>query len=333
MACQFLPLAGNNIHPLKPGSNPVLRYECGDSVSFTVFESIVDFNHLTGNHPRGCDEFYTFAPHLPPAIYSENSVSCPVLALQVTIFLGQGLCIGFVTHRVVADASTVVSFMQVWALINRSKPNGADNIRELLAEANLLPFYDRKRVPVLVICALAWVCSVKTTTLCGEDVGDDDPEYFGFVADCRGRLNEPLAANYFKNCVAPGNAVLKHGVVKGSDGFVMAAKAIDEAIKETVFSGRGILHGAEKWLDERWKLVERRQYGLIGSLRFDFYAVDYGWGKLKKFEPLFIDGGGCFYLCQSRDFEGCMEIVLSKSRVQMDAFTMISKEILDGLLP
>ncbi|KAL0293067.1 UNVERIFIED_CONTAM: hypothetical protein Sradi_6958300 [Sesamum radiatum] len=52
----------------------------------------------------------------------------------------------FVTHHVVADASTIVSFMQAWALINRSKPNGVDNILELLAEGNLLPFYNRKMV-------------------------------------------------------------------------------------------------------------------------------------------------------------------------------------------
>ncbi|KAL0318225.1 UNVERIFIED_CONTAM: Anthocyanidin 3-O-glucoside 6''-O-acyltransferase [Sesamum calycinum] len=63
---QFLPLAGNIIYPRKPGNKTVLRYETGNSVSFTVSESTADFNHLSGSHPRGCDEFYAFAPHLPP---------------------------------------------------------------------------------------------------------------------------------------------------------------------------------------------------------------------------------------------------------------------------
>ncbi|KAL0375726.1 UNVERIFIED_CONTAM: Malonyl-coenzyme:anthocyanin 5-O-glucoside-6'''-O-malonyltransferase [Sesamum calycinum] len=293
---QFLPL-GNIIYPRKPGNKTVLRYETGNSVSFTVSESTADFNHLTGSHPRGCDEFYAFAPHLPPPTSSEDSVSCPVLALQVTLFPGQGLCIGFVTDHVVADASTVASFMQAWALIKRSRRSGADNVRDLLTEGNLLPFYDRKLVTdlngldeiycnVIVdssssaephrktsnqqapcsICfeergdseaeefhfgqvsqhrssvvfhhhmCLVWVCSARSAAPSGEDVADDEPEYFCFVADCRERLNPPLPAKYFGNCVALVKAELKHGEVKGDDGFVMAAKAIGEAVKETVYN-------------------------------------------------------------------------------------------------
>ncbi|KAK4431035.1 Anthocyanin 5-aromatic acyltransferase [Sesamum alatum] len=352
---QFLPLAGNIIHLLKPGNKPILRYETGDSVSFTVSESSADFNHLTGNHPRG-------------------------------------LCIGFVTHHAVADASTVLSFVHAWALIDKSQLNGADNIRELLAQRNLLPFYDRKAVtnlngldsiywdvivdcccpvepPVVVfpinklratlvlkkeeigklknlvlakcpntsthlssftiICALVWVCWANSAA---PEVPVDQPEYFGFMADCRGRLNPPLPANYFGNCVAFGKAELKHGVVKGSDGFVIAAKAIGEAIKETVAGERGILYGAEKWVDESRKLVERRHHGVVGSPRFDFYVVDYGWGKPNKFEILSIDRGVCISLCKSRDFEGGFEIGLSKSRVEMEAFTTVFKEILQSLL-
>ncbi|KAL0299195.1 UNVERIFIED_CONTAM: Malonyl-coenzyme A:anthocyanin 3-O-glucoside-6''-O-malonyltransferase [Sesamum radiatum] len=354
---QFLPLAGNIIHPLKPGNKLVLHYETGNSVSFTVSESTADFNDLVGNDPRVCDEFYAFAPHLPPATYSENSVSCPVLALQVTLFPGQGLCIGFVTHHAVADASTVVSFMQAWALINRSNHNGTDDniqppsvelpINKLRAtfvlkkeEIQRLKNFVLAKFPDIghlssftILCALVWVCSAKSAATRGEDVPDDEPEYFGFVADCRGRLNPPLPANYFGNCVALVKAELKHGDVKGNDGFVTAAKAIGEAIKESVYSEKGVLYGAEKWPDEYGKLVGKRQYGVAGSPRFNFYAVDYGWGKPKKFEALFIDGGDSISLCKSRDFEGGLEIGLSKPMVQMDAFTTVFKEILESSLP
>ncbi|KAL0318222.1 UNVERIFIED_CONTAM: Malonyl-coenzyme:anthocyanin 5-O-glucoside-6'''-O-malonyltransferase [Sesamum calycinum] len=368
---QFLPLSGNIIYPRKPGNKTVLRYETGNSVSFTVSESTADFNHLTGSLPRGCDEFYAFAPHLPPPTSSQDSVSCPVLALQVTLFPGQGLCIGFVTDHVVADASTVASFMQAWALIKRSRRSGADNVRDLLTEGNLLPFYDRKLSPIsktsnqqapCSICfeergdseaeefhfgqvsqnrssvvfhhhmCLVWVCSARSAAPSGEDVADDEPEYFCFVADCRERLNPPLPAKYFGNCVALVKAELKHGEVKGDDGFVMAAKAIGEAVKETVYNEKGILHGAEKWPEEYEKLIGKRQIAVAGSPRFDFYGVDYGWGKPKKFEGLFIDGGGSISLCKSRDFEGDLEIGLSRSMVQMDAFTSVFKEILGSLL-
>ncbi|KAK6146335.1 hypothetical protein DH2020_020204 [Rehmannia glutinosa] len=392
---QFLPLAGNIIHPLTPGNKPLIRYESGDSVSFLVSESTADFNHLIGNHPRVCDEFYAFAPQLPPAKRTGDSISCPVLALQVTLFPGNGICIGFTTHHAVADASTVVSFIQAWALINRSRCDGADyDIRARLTQFNCLPFYDRKTVTNLngldslywdlivkfscpvepppvklpinklratfvlkkdeiqklknfvlakcsseealvhlssftVICAFVWVCSAKSAA----PGRDDEPEYFCFVADCRGRLKPPLPANYFGNCVALVKAELKHGEVKGADGFVMAAKAIGQAIKENVYNEEnGILYGAENWAEEYDKLIGKRQYGVAGSPRFDFYAANYGWGKPKKFEPLFIDSGESLSLCKSREFEGGLEIGLSKPMLQMDAFSTLFREVLSDLL-
>ncbi|KAL0293063.1 UNVERIFIED_CONTAM: Malonyl-coenzyme:anthocyanin 5-O-glucoside-6'''-O-malonyltransferase [Sesamum radiatum] len=347
---QFLPLVGNIIHPLKPGSKPVLRYECGDLVSFTVSESTADFNYLTGNHPRDCDEFYTFAPHLPPATYSENFVSCPILALQVTLFPGQGLCIGFVTHHVVADASTIVSFMQAWALINRSKPNGADNIREILAEANLLPFYNRKAVTNLNgLDLIYWdiivnySCPVEPPTLVfsinklratlvlkKEEIQKLKNLVLAKCASISHLSSFTIICALTWVCWAKTTTLCGEDVADGSDGIIMAAKAIGDAIKETIFSERGILYGAEKWPNDCRKLVETRQYGPVGSPRFDFYAVDYGWGKPKKFEELCIDGGGCFSVCKSRDFEGGLEIGLSKSRVQMDAFITVFKDVLDG---
>ncbi|KAI3470283.1 hypothetical protein Pfo_026946 [Paulownia fortunei] len=350
----FLPLAGNIIHPLTPGNKPILRFESGDSVSFIISESSADFNHLTGNHPRVCDEFYAFAPHLPPATRSENSITCPVLALQVTLFPGQGLCIGFITHHAVADASNCLPFYDRKTVTNL---NGLDSIYwDLIVEFSSpvepppvkLPFNKLRETFVLkkeeiqelknlvlakfpgvaylssftVMCALVWVCSAKSAAPGGEEVAEDEPEYFGFVADCRGRLKP--------HCLLITSAT--HGEVKGPDGFVMAAKAIGQAIKENVYNEKGIVYDAENWPEEYGKLIGKRQYGVAGSPRFDFYAADYGWGKPKKFEALFIDGGGAISLCKSRDFEGGLEIGLSKPKVQMDAFATVFRDVLSDLL-
>ncbi|KAL3643254.1 hypothetical protein CASFOL_014069 [Castilleja foliolosa] len=383
---QFLPLSGNIIHPTTPENMPLIRYQYGDSVSFLVSESSADFNLLAGNQPRSCGEYYAFAPTLPPPTRSEEYISSPVLALQVTLFPGQGLCIGFVTHHAVVDASTVASFIRAWALISSSKPGpDVDVIRDRLMQANCLPFYDRRNVtningldsiywdlivvqsctvePQLVkiptdsvrktfvlkkdeidslkglvgthvssfsvVCALVWACSARS-----EVADDEETEYFGFAADCRARLKCAMPENYFGNCVALVKAELKHGEVKkgGPDGFVRAAKAIAETIKEKVYNENGILCGAEKWPEEFGKLIGKRQYGVAGSPRFDFYAADYGWGKAKKFEALSIDGGAALSLCKSRDFEGGLEIGLSKPIAQMDAFSRVYTELLCELL-
>ncbi|KAG8386914.1 hypothetical protein BUALT_Bualt03G0198400 [Buddleja alternifolia] len=396
----FLPFSGNIIiHPLTSPArnNPILRYQAGDSVSFTVSESCADFNNFIGNHPRVSDKFYAFAPQLPPATHSEYSIACPVLALQVTLFPEQGLCIGFTTHHAVADASTVASFIQIWASINRSRMSISPdhiNIWSPSTENKTLPYYGRDSVTNLngldslywgtislnhefsspfepppvkfpinklratfvlkkaeiqrlknivltmcpsvchlssftVICALVWVCTAKSDR---DEVADEELEYFRFAADCRGRLNPPLPLNYFGNCVKIVKAELKHGVVKGTDGFLMAVKVIAEATKENVYHEKGILYGAENWLKDGWEMTGKRQCGVWGSPRFDFYAVDYGWGKPNKFEVLSIDGGGAISLCKSREFEGGLEIGLSYAKVQMDTFTNLFTEVLTNLL-
>ncbi|KAL8030514.1 hypothetical protein ABFX02_14G290600 [Erythranthe guttata] len=388
---EFLPLAGKIVHPLTPGGDkPILRYVSGDSVSFNVCESGADFSELAGNHPRNCDDFYAFVPNLPPANRSEKSICCPVLALQVTLFPGHGFCIGFVTHHAAADACTVVSFIQTWALINKTKfPNNNSDLRDLSTRSNFLPSFDRKnttningldslnwdlilklscsvepppvKFPIdklrstfvlkkeqieklkgllvaancprlstfTAACAVVWVCSAKSA---GDDVADDEPEYFGFVADCRGRLQPPVPGNYFGNCVVPVRAELKHGQAKGPNGFVMAAKAIGDAIVENVYNENGILFGAEKWPEQYDELIGKRQYGVAGSPRFDFYAVDYGWGKPKKFEALFVDGNGSISLNKARDCEGGLEIGLSKPKLQMDVFSTVFSQVLHELL-
>ncbi|KAK6142514.1 hypothetical protein DH2020_022862 [Rehmannia glutinosa] len=128
-------------------------------------------------------------------------------------------------------------------------------------------------------------------------------------ADCRGRLNPPLPAAYFGNCLAFVKAESTHGSLKGNDGFLAAAECIGEAIQRTVYNEKGILDGAENWPLEFGKLIGKRLFGVAGSPRFDLYDADYGWGRPKKFESPSIDGDTSMSLCKSRDFEGDWRLV------------------------
>ncbi|GFP82284.1 malonyl-coenzyme:anthocyanin 5-o-glucoside-6'''-o-malonyltransferase [Phtheirospermum japonicum] len=140
----FLPLSGNLIYPLNSDKIPQIRYVPGDSVSVTIAKSnkAHDFNHLTGNNPRGADEFYAFLPDLPPPEYEPGFKLIPLLALQITLFPGAGICIGFVNNHSVGDASSIVGFIKAWSLISRlGKDDGG-----FLSANNLLPVYDRSMV-------------------------------------------------------------------------------------------------------------------------------------------------------------------------------------------
>ncbi|CAI9784435.1 unnamed protein product [Fraxinus pennsylvanica] len=171
-----------------------------------------------------------------------------------------------------------------------------------------------------VICAHVWACLAKAEAAIGVDLADDEPEYFGFPADCRARMDPPLPSTYFGNCLAFVKAETTHGKLKGNEGFVIAAESIGDAIQRTVYNEKGILDGADKWPLEFRELSGKRLFGVAGSPRFDLYDADYGWGKPKKYEAANIDGDSSMSLCKSRDFEGGFEIGLSRPRNMLDAF-------------
>ncbi|PIN13526.1 Anthocyanin 5-O-glucoside 6'''-O-malonyltransferase [Handroanthus impetiginosus] len=139
----FLPLAGNIILQLNSCNRPVNRYTSGDSVSLTIAQCGLDFDYLTGNHQRVSDEFYACVPQLGPARRSPNLIILPVMALQITLFPRQGICLGLTNHHAGGDESSIINFVKVWASINGS---GA---------------------------------------AAGEEVNDDELEYFPFAAECR----------------------------------------------------------------------------------------------------------------------------------------------------
>ncbi|KAL2233985.1 UNVERIFIED_CONTAM: Malonyl-coenzyme:anthocyanin 5-O-glucoside-6-O-malonyltransferase [Sesamum indicum] len=384
----YLPLAGNIIHPLNSESDmPEFRYVPGDSVSVTFAEASedFDFDYLTGNQAKDSDEFYTFAPDLPePKTDSESGLQIiPVLAIQVTLFPGTGICIGIINHHGIGDASSIVGFIKAWSRAAKLGDN-----QQLSAENQSLPFYDRSvikdpsgranifwnqlRLPqaasthselptnrvratfilrkndiqtlknlalsgepgliylsaFTVTTAYAWSCLAKSAAESGEEVDDDEPEYFGIAVDARDRLEPPVPATYFGNCVAFVVLESTHGLLRGRDGFVAAVKSLGELIINKANNKEEILRDADDWLVKYGPLMGKRIFGVAGSPKFDLYDTDFGWGRPKKYESLSIDRDGSISLCKSREFEGGLEIGVSLPRKKMDAFAAI---FVDGL--
>ncbi|KAL8031442.1 hypothetical protein ABFX02_13G024900 [Erythranthe guttata] len=177
-------------------------------------------------------------------------------------------------------------------------------------------------------CALVWVCLVKAET---GAVAPDEPEYFGFAADCRARLDPPLPATYFGNCLAFVKAQSTHGLLKGREGFLIAAESLGLAIQKSVYSEKGILDGAENWPVDFRKMLGKRLFGVAGSPRFDLYDADYGWGRPRKFESASIDRDTSMSLCKSRDYEDGLEFALSRPKKKLDAFAAVFTQTLRNL--
>ncbi|XP_057790488.1 phenolic glucoside malonyltransferase 1-like [Salvia miltiorrhiza] len=116
----FLPLAGNVVLLLNSGS-PMIRCVAGDSVSLIAAQSDQDLHYLASHHQRVADHFYECVPELPLATRCADFVVFPVVALQITLFAGQGICIGITNHHAVADGSSIVNFVKSWGCANRSR--------------------------------------------------------------------------------------------------------------------------------------------------------------------------------------------------------------------
>ncbi|KAI3723495.1 hypothetical protein L2E82_35116 [Cichorium intybus] len=135
----FFPFAGNLIVFLNPSveKKPEIRHVEGDSVAVTIAECTLDFNDLTGNHPRKCDMFYPLVPLLGRATKVSDYLTIPVFSVQVTLFPNSGISIGITNHHSLCDATTRYDFLKAWSSIAM---HGTD---ELFLASGSLPFYER----------------------------------------------------------------------------------------------------------------------------------------------------------------------------------------------
>ncbi|XP_073145059.1 malonyl-coenzyme:anthocyanin 5-O-glucoside-6'''-O-malonyltransferase-like [Henckelia pumila] len=388
---QFTPLAGNIICPLNADEIPRFRYVDGDSVPLTVSESSNDFDSLVSYGARDADQFYDYVPQMAPIKDEPEYKLVPILALQVTLFPGRGISIGFANHHSIGDASSILSFIKMWASI--CKFDGSDEESKSQDYRKHMPCFDRKlikdprgidriywkqfrQIPIqsstfplptkrvratyilsesdikklkglvsskrpglvhlssfVVASAYVWVNLVKSGDATGEEVGANVDEYFIFAADARTRIDPPVPANYFGNCLCGGIVKIAHGEMVGNEGVAAAAEATGEMIRNKVNNKEEALKGAENVLSDLESLGKIRSLGVSGSPRFDLYGVDYGFGKARKVEVVSLDGEEySMSLCKWRDnSETGLEIGLSLPRPRMEAFAALFQDGLSSI--
>ena len=182
----------------------------------------------------------------------------------------------------------------------------------------------------VLTCAFIWVCLIKTEERKIEKCYDQDPNYFGFIAGGITRLDFPVPASYFGNCVGFGRAMATRKELMGEDGIVVAAKAIGSTVKRL---DKAIFEGAEKWISD-WEVLFGSELHVMvaGSPKLDLYETDFGWGRAKKIEEISIDCTRAISLTESRDVEGGIEVGLAQPKTKMHAFSSLFNEGLKALL-
>ncbi|KAL2483267.1 Coumaroyl-CoA:anthocyanidin 3-O-glucoside-6''-O-coumaroyltransferase 1 [Forsythia ovata] len=126
----FFPFAGKLVVPPKP-NKPSILYTEGDSISVTVAESDGDFSYLSGNSARKFQDLHCLVPKLPPSELDRDGEKDPLLAIQITVFPGCGICMGFALRPVVADGRTFDNFLKMWASFTCK--NGGEDLQCLEA--------------------------------------------------------------------------------------------------------------------------------------------------------------------------------------------------------
>ncbi|CAL9018587.1 unnamed protein product [Prunus brigantina] len=170
-------------------------------------------------------------------------------------------------------------------------------------------------------CAYAWVCLAKSKAkeIRGEKIA------MIFSIDCKSRLDPPLPASYFGNCIAGSRVVVETKGMLGEDGLVLAINAIREAIKG--LDNKGFLNGAENWVSTLYSSDAQTNHFILtsvaGSNRFQIYDTDFGWGRPRRTEVVSIDKTGAISLSDSKNGGGGVEIGLVLKKQYMDAFAAL----------
>ncbi|CAH9099045.1 unnamed protein product [Cuscuta epithymum] len=158
-------------------------------------------------------------------------------------------------------------------------------------------------------------------------------ENFLCAADCRARLDPPLAKNYFGNCVVPCLASIREKSLIGDEGMRKACEGIGESIRSTLYNKEkeGVLKGARDRPTVISKLNFGRTLSVAGSPKFDYYGLDFGWGRPKNHEFTSIDLSGAISLGAAKDHEGGLEVGVTLPVTQMHCFTNLFYEGLRAL--
>nr|VDD01777.1 unnamed protein product [Brassica rapa] len=166
---------------------------------------------------------------------------------------------------------------------------------------------------LVVAYAYVWTCLVKAR---GGDM--ERPVSFLFVADFRERLDPPLPATYFGNCMFPAGCFNSKtaGDFAGEGGFVSAVEILSGLVK-------GLSSRKIETIAEEFKIgfdcvgVTSHLGSLAGSTRLGVYESDFGWGRPVKVDVVSIERN-TISMAERRDESGGIELGLCMKKAEMD---------------
>nr|XP_043629007.1 malonyl-coenzyme A:anthocyanin 3-O-glucoside-6''-O-malonyltransferase-like [Erigeron canadensis] len=168
-----------------------------------------------------------------------------------------------------------------------------------------------------VACAYIWSCLASTKNV-------DEQQIFGFVIDCRARLDPPIPTTYFGNCLSGCMAMENTNLLKGKQGFINGAKLFGESLHKVLTNKDGIVLDLSLYEDIFADgMLTTTMIGVAGTPKLKFYNMDFGWGTPKKVETVSIDYNGSISMNACKDSDQDLEIGVCLPDIEMEAFVRV----------
>ncbi|CAA7390791.1 unnamed protein product [Spirodela intermedia] len=178
--------------------------------------------------------------------------------------------------------------------------------------------------PYTLAAGLIWASLVKARGGSG-----DKTEYFGFVTGCRARLDPPLPATYFGNCLGICWVEAEGSDLEEEDGVHIASAAIWKVIRD--LEGSGAFRGAKNWIRDIHSLASEGILTVAGSPKLGLYQVDFGWGRPRKIEVISIERTSAMSMAEWGEYGSGLEISLALPRELMRGFRSSVLKLISSL--
>lgn len=164
---------------------------------------------------------------------------------------------------------------------------------------------------IVIVFAYVWTCFVRA-----KGIDRSKKACIGIPADIRARIQPPIPAEYFGNCIALCLASADVTDLIEDDGIVVAAEAIGKTIEQS----KDRLKSARNWMQEYTAFAVVPVLSVAGSPKFKVYDVDFGLGRPMKVEVVSATKTGAMSVAESRDEQGGIEIGIAFPKEEMDCF-------------
>ncbi|KAH9688020.1 Shikimate O-hydroxycinnamoyltransferase [Citrus sinensis] len=273
---------------------------------------------------------------VPSVEYTKDISSYPLLITQVTHFMCGGVCLTVAMHHTLADATSMIYFINAWAEVTRGVPISnppfidrtllVDQINTLKAKSKQDNGTPIKFTRFEILAAHIWRCLCKARRLSNDQVSK-----LYIPINGRSRLDPPLPSGYFGNVTFTGTTIGLSGDII-SEPLSSTTERIREA---TMRMDDEYLKSALAYLSQQPDLTVLKRgahtfkcpnLNISNVFHMPVSDVNFGWGR-PMFARTLTPIDGTIHIFPSPNNDGSLYAVVNLQTQHMQLFKKLFYEI------